>query len=164
MLLMGNRTLLWRRIQDTGLSFLFLPPPSGSTDPVGLQWQCILWTLGLPMSRSGDKHMLCSTVLMGEKSFSLPGNGVMWPLCSHLPGPRVCSDVVGLLPRDLKRDVAKKLEKLEKRTQRAIAELIRESQCCRDGVGRRWLFWRDLHGPYWELGAFLLDQVGTGGA
>lgn len=34
-----------------------------------------------------------------------------------------------LLPpcsRDLKRDVAKKLEKLEKRTQRAIAELIRE--------------------------------------
>nr|KAF6420048.1 coiled-coil domain containing 12 [Molossus molossus] len=28
--------------------------------------------------------------------------------------------------RDLKRDVAKKLEKLEKRTQRAIAELIRE--------------------------------------
>ncbi|NXU56746.1 CCD12 protein, partial [Turnix velox] len=27
---------------------------------------------------------------------------------------------------DLKRDVAKKLEKLEKRTQRAIAELIRE--------------------------------------
>ena len=36
----------------------------------------------------------------------------------------------GLLPppcsRDLKRDVAKKLEKLEKRTQRAIAELIRK--------------------------------------
>lgn len=29
--------------------------------------------------------------------------------------------------RDLKRDVAKKLEKLEKRTQRAIAELIRKS-------------------------------------
>ncbi|KAK2514025.1 Ccdc12 [Columba guinea] len=29
-------------------------------------------------------------------------------------------------PPDLKRDVAKKLEKLEKRTQRAIAELIRE--------------------------------------
>lgn len=28
--------------------------------------------------------------------------------------------------RDLKRDVAKKLEKLEKRTQRAIAELIRK--------------------------------------
>uniref|UniRef100_A0A3B4DEM0 Coiled-coil domain containing 12 n=1 Tax=Pygocentrus nattereri TaxID=42514 RepID=A0A3B4DEM0_PYGNA len=28
--------------------------------------------------------------------------------------------------RDLKRDVAKKLEKLEKRTQKAIAELIRE--------------------------------------
>ncbi|MGH0154854.1 UNVERIFIED_CONTAM: hypothetical protein FKN15_053203 [Acipenser sinensis] len=28
--------------------------------------------------------------------------------------------------RDLKRDVAKKLEKLEKRTQRAIAELIRD--------------------------------------
>lgn len=27
--------------------------------------------------------------------------------------------------RDLKRDVAKKLEKLERRTQRAIAELIR---------------------------------------
>lgn len=28
--------------------------------------------------------------------------------------------------RDLKRDVAKKLEKLERRTQKAIAELIRE--------------------------------------
>ncbi|XP_072426179.1 coiled-coil domain-containing protein 12 [Chiloscyllium punctatum] len=39
-------------------------------------------------------------------------------------------DLVNLAPRkpdwDLKRDVAKKLEKLEKRTQRAIAELIRE--------------------------------------
>lgn len=30
--------------------------------------------------------------------------------------------------RDLKRDVAKKLEKLEKRTQKAIVELIRECQ------------------------------------
>lgn len=39
------------------------------------------------------------------------------PASSHLPPP--CS-------RDLKRDVAKKLEKLEKRTQRAIAELIRK--------------------------------------
>uniref|UniRef100_A0A8C6YFG1 Coiled-coil domain containing 12 n=1 Tax=Naja naja TaxID=35670 RepID=A0A8C6YFG1_NAJNA len=40
-------------------------------------------------------------------------------------------DLANLAPRkpdwDLKRDVAKKLEKLEKRTQRAIAELIRES-------------------------------------
>uniref|UniRef100_A0A3B3Q284 Coiled-coil domain containing 12 n=1 Tax=Paramormyrops kingsleyae TaxID=1676925 RepID=A0A3B3Q284_9TELE len=39
-------------------------------------------------------------------------------------------DLVNLAPRkpdwDLKRDVAKKLEKLEKRTQKAIAELIRE--------------------------------------
>ncbi|XP_041046411.1 coiled-coil domain-containing protein 12 [Carcharodon carcharias] len=39
-------------------------------------------------------------------------------------------DLMNLAPRkpdwDLKRDVAKKLEKLEKRTQRAIAELIRE--------------------------------------
>ncbi|WAR06341.1 CCD12-like protein [Mya arenaria] len=39
-------------------------------------------------------------------------------------------DLVNLAPRkpdwDLKRDVAKKLEKLERRTQRAIAELIRE--------------------------------------
>ncbi|KAG2465102.1 coiled-coil domain-containing protein 12 [Polypterus senegalus] len=39
-------------------------------------------------------------------------------------------DLVNLAPRkpdwDLKRDVAKKLERLEKRTQRAIAELIRE--------------------------------------
>ncbi|XP_060077240.1 coiled-coil domain-containing protein 12-like [Ylistrum balloti] len=39
-------------------------------------------------------------------------------------------DIMNLAPRkpdwDLKRDVAKKLEKLEKRTQRAIAELIRE--------------------------------------
>ncbi|XP_061176243.1 coiled-coil domain-containing protein 12-like [Saccostrea echinata] len=39
-------------------------------------------------------------------------------------------DLVNLAPRkpdwDLKRDVAKKLEKLERKTQRAIAELIRE--------------------------------------
>ncbi|KAK7092937.1 coiled-coil domain-containing protein 12-like [Littorina saxatilis] len=39
-------------------------------------------------------------------------------------------DLMNLAPRkpdwDLKRDCAKKLEKLEKRTQRAIAELIRE--------------------------------------
>lgn len=39
-------------------------------------------------------------------------------------------DIANLAPRkpdwDLKRDVSKKLEKLEKRTQRAIAELIRE--------------------------------------
>ncbi|TRY84962.1 hypothetical protein DNTS_019031 [Danionella cerebrum] len=39
-------------------------------------------------------------------------------------------DLVNLAPRkpdwDLKRDVAKKLEKLERRTQKAIAELIRE--------------------------------------
>lgn len=39
-------------------------------------------------------------------------------------------DITNLAPRkpdwDLKRDVAKKLEKLEKRTQKAIAELIRE--------------------------------------
>ena len=40
-------------------------------------------------------------------------------------------DLINLAPRkpdwDLKRDVAKKLEKLEKKTQRAIAELI--SKC-----------------------------------
>lgn len=39
-------------------------------------------------------------------------------------------DIANLAPRkpdwDLKRDVSKKLEKLEHRTQRAIAELIRE--------------------------------------
>uniref|UniRef100_A0A0A9VWF0 Coiled-coil domain-containing protein 12 n=1 Tax=Lygus hesperus TaxID=30085 RepID=A0A0A9VWF0_LYGHE len=39
-------------------------------------------------------------------------------------------DITTLAPRkpdwDLKRDIAKKLEKLEKRTQRAIAELIRD--------------------------------------
>lgn len=39
-------------------------------------------------------------------------------------------DIANLAPRkpdwDLKRDVSKKLEKLERRTQRSIAELIRE--------------------------------------
>ena len=42
-------------------------------------------------------------------------------------------DLINLAPRkpdwDLKRDVAKKLEKLERRTQRAIAELISKDQC-----------------------------------
>lgn len=57
---------------------------------------------------------------------------------------RICSDIVSLLSRDLKRDVAKKLEKLEKRTQRAIAELISVLWCRRDGVhGGHSLFQRD---------------------
>lgn len=47
-------------------------------------------------------------------------------------------DLANLAPRkpdwDLKRDVAKKLEKLEKRTQRAIAELIRKCRLPR-GLG-----------------------------
>ncbi|KAK2091041.1 Coiled-coil domain-containing protein 12 [Saguinus oedipus] len=47
-------------------------------------------------------------------------------------------DLANLAPRkpdwDLKRDVAKKLEKLKKRTQRAIAELIRK---CRARQGER---------------------------
>jgi len=36
--------------------------------------------------------------------------------------------------RDLKRDVAKKLDKLEKRTQRAIVELISKSYMCLWGI------------------------------
>lgn len=43
---------------------------------------------------------------------------------------RLLQDITNLAPRkpdwDLKRDVAKKLERLERRTQKAIAELIRE--------------------------------------
>ena len=45
----------------------------------------------------------------------------------------VIQDLINLAPRkpdwDLKRDVAKKLEKLERRTQRAIAELISKEHC-----------------------------------
>ncbi|KAK4826635.1 hypothetical protein QYF61_010563 [Mycteria americana] len=56
-------------------------------------------------------------------------------------------DLANLAPRkpdwDLKRDVAKKLEKLEKRTQRAIAELIRALWCCRRRVWSHQLFRRD---------------------
>ena len=96
------------------------------------------------MSCPGGRHTLCSVVLIAERrSFSSSGKGVTWPLCSHLPGARICSDVVTLLPRDLKRDVAKKLEKLEKRTQRAIAELIRALWCRRDGARGHQLFQRD---------------------
>nr|XP_055238183.1 coiled-coil domain-containing protein 12 isoform X2 [Gorilla gorilla gorilla] len=47
-------------------------------------------------------------------------------------------DLANLAPRkpdwDLKRDVAKKLEKLKKRTQRAIAELIRKCSAWEGGV------------------------------
>ncbi|XP_063578607.1 coiled-coil domain-containing protein 12 isoform X2 [Pongo abelii] len=47
-------------------------------------------------------------------------------------------DLANLAPRkpdwDLKRDVAKKLEKLKKRTQRAIAELIRKCSAWKGGV------------------------------
>lgn len=55
----------------------------------------------------------------------------------------MCSDVIIFLPRDLKRDVAKKMEKLEKRTQRAIAELIRAWWYQGDGVWGHQLSWRD---------------------
>ena len=41
--------------------------------------------------------------------------------------------------RDLKRDVAKKLEKLEKRTQRAIVELISKSYMCLWGIKHKWI-------------------------
>lgn len=41
--------------------------------------------------------------------------------------------------RDLKRDVAKKLEKLEKRTQRAIAELIRKCRAWQGGAPALWV-------------------------
>jgi len=85
-----------------------------------------------------------------------------WERCNVAPvfasaGERICSDVLALLPRDLKRDVSKKLEKLEKRTQRAIAELIRALRCRRDGVWGH----QGLHDPYWELSALLLGEGGT---
>lgn len=65
------------------------------------------------------------------------GSGASWlflaperPRAGWVQGHTGQPSASGLLPppcgRDLKRDVAKKLEKLEKRTQRAIAELIRE--------------------------------------
>lgn len=50
------------------------------------------------------------------------------------PGPPSTSGLLSpLCYRDLKRDVAKKLEKLEKRTQRAIAELIRKCRAWQGG-------------------------------
>ncbi|XP_010860802.1 PREDICTED: coiled-coil domain-containing protein 12 [Bison bison bison] len=59
-------------------------------------------------------------------------------------------DLANLAPRkpdwDLKRDVAKKLEKLEKRTQRAIAELIRKF--FRDTAA--WLRWTVLRSQVME--------------
>ncbi|XP_071941839.1 coiled-coil domain-containing protein 12-like [Antedon mediterranea] len=58
-------------------------------------------------------------------------NQIADQLSAGKPAPVVQEvDIMNLAPRkpdwDLKRDVAKKLERLEKRTQRAIAELIRE--------------------------------------
>lgn len=82
-----------------------------------------------------------------EKEFPQGKVGPAWPWN--------CPDLVALLPRDLKRDVSKKLEKLEKRTQRAIAELIRAFQSRGNGGGS---FQRDpcreLAGPgrdWWSL-------------
>lgn len=110
------------------------------------------------------RHTLCSMVIIGERrSFSSTGKGVTGPRCSHLPGVRICSDIVPLFPRDLKRDVAKKLEKLEKRTQRAIAELIRGLWCLRERHLGSPDIPEGLCGPYWELGALLSGQGGTGG-
>lgn len=47
-------------------------------------------------------------------------------------------DISNLAPRkidwDLKRDIAKKLEKLERRTQRAIVELIRDRLTTKDDI------------------------------
>jgi len=52
-------------------------------------------------------------------------NQTLLDVCAFL-----LKDITNLAPRkpdwDLKRDVAKKLERLERRTQKAIAELIRE--------------------------------------
>lgn len=169
---MGNAALLLRETQGMGLSSLFLLTPSfygslwGACHHGGLSDKgCSGHGVGLPTSCLGGSRTLCSMVLVGERrSFSSTGKGVTWPLCSHLPGVRICSDVVALLPRDLKRDVAKKLEKLEKRTQRAIAELIRALWCRRDGVMGSPVIPEGLHGPYWELSALLLGWGRTGGA
>ncbi|XP_076455715.1 coiled-coil domain-containing protein 12-like [Babylonia areolata] len=68
----------------------------------------------LPRIKPGDVTMEVQTQLQSGKS-------------EHVVSE---VDLTNLAPRkpdwDLKRDCAKKLEKLEKRTQRAIAELIRE--------------------------------------
>ena len=44
-------------------------------------------------------------------------------------------DAAYIICRDLKRDIAKKLSRLEKRTQRAIAELTRERIIAEQGGG-----------------------------
>lgn len=49
-------------------------------------------------------------------------------------------DITNLAPRkvdwDLKRDISKKLEKLERRTQRAIVELIRDRLTAKDDIAQ----------------------------
>lgn len=67
-------------------------------------------------------------VALGKRR-NFPWEG--WPL----PGCGIVLTCPLSPPRDLKRDVAKKLEKLEKRTQRAIAELIRAFRG-RGGISR----------------------------
>lgn len=69
------------------------------------------------------EHDSCARGLQ-EGRGSKATSGQPSPSCFSLPP---CS-------RDLKRDVAKKLEKLKKRTQRAIAELIRKCSTWEGGV------------------------------
>ncbi|OPJ74328.1 coiled-coil domain-containing protein 12 [Patagioenas fasciata monilis] len=90
------------------VSSLFLLTSSDSAAPFGVFVTTVASVTrdaldtGLDHELLWGGHTICSVVFIGEKEF-----------LSHKE-------------RDLKRDVAKKLEKLEKRTQRAIAELIRE--------------------------------------
>lgn len=113
-------------------------PVLGGLGPALPHWGWEGWLmLGFGGCRKGERSILA---LFPGSLFKQPrvipnaqgtvGKGVP----KATPGP---SSASGLLSppcyRDLKRDVAKKLEKLEKRTQRAIAELIRK---CRAWQGR----------------------------
>lgn len=64
---------------------------------------------------------------LGAKETRLVSSLNIHSLCIHFHVDLICLSQQPLSSgRDLKRDVAKKLEKLEKRTQKAIAELISE--------------------------------------
>ena len=61
-------------------------------------------------------------------------------LLSSMDNKCKCFDLFLCLSyRDLKRDIAKKLEKLERRTQKAIVELIRKLN--RSQVSTRQMYW-----------------------
>lgn len=106
------------------------------------QWDAEAWLmLGFGGCQRGEGSILASSP-GGVRQLNVTPNA-RGTLGGEGPKTPDQASTSGLLTpacsRDLKRDVAKKLEKLEKRTQRAIAELIRKCRARQGGTPALWV-------------------------